>query len=176
MLFAGDILLGFKLKSITSMGIAAKYNSVVSHVEPIVNSQGNSVRADFYRVKYANVSDFFDGKHRVWIIRPTKDFTNAERRLWVETAMAKVGKLYDFNYFRYIVNWFPSAKIDNYWNCAEVVLDCYQTIGRYEDMVMVRTNPYVFEILAQSGDFTTVFHAKAPTKADFEELLLPSSL
>lgn len=174
MLFAGDILLGYKLKSITSMGIAAKYNAEVSHVEPIINSKGDSIKASFYRVKYNNIGEYFDGKHRVWIIRPTKDYTRAESRLWVETALAKVGKFYDFNYFRYIVNWFPSASEDNYWNCAEVALDCFQTIGRYEDMNMPRVNPYVFEILAQSGDFTTVFHAKAPTQEDFQKLLLPS--
>ena len=143
---------------------------MVCHVEPIINSHGDSIRATFPFCKRANLRTFFNGNYIVKVIRPTMEYTSREQLVWLDTVNSKVGK--PFNWFRKLNN---CVCPENFWTGAEVALEGLHSIGRYEALRKKEVTPYVFEILANSTDFEIIYQSKYPRNFDFEKLLGPVS-
>lgn len=164
-----------------SEGISGATFSKFSHIEPILNSQGDSIDATFPKIKRSNISQYFDGKHRVRIIRPLPSplfgkediypllcsppplsflfkrvaLNQLELEGWYVNCIKKIGKWY--NLFKR--------------NCASVCFDADRAVGRLMGVSIKTPTPEMHNLLAEVGcEFEIVYDAYKPNKEDFKKL------
>lgn len=143
---------GFRwISELISGGTFSKF----SHGEPILNAQGDSIDATIPKIKRSNISKYFDGKHRVRILRPLKALNQFELEGWYVNCIKKEGKWY--NLFKR--------------NCAGTIYDADKAIGLLNVTQKVVT-PQMYNLLAEAGClFEVVYDAYKPDMNDFKKLM-----
>lgn len=144
---------GFRpLSELISGATFSKY----SHAEPILNEKGDSIDATWPRVKRSNIDKYFDGRHRVKILRPIHKMDKSQEAAWLTCCIMKVGKWY------------------NLWhrNCAGVVYDADRLVGILGLIKQEVFTPQMYLVFADGGCvFETIFEAECPTEEDFKKLV-----
>ncbi len=164
-----------KMGDFISEGMAGKTVSDFSHSMPIVDSLGTLVSAEFPKVRYRDVRDFFNGRYRVEIIRPVRPYTPEELHIWCETAHAKVGKWYDvLSILGNLSN--KGWEHRDMWQCAEICLDSCQAIGRLTCIPLRKAEPKTFETLTCEGPFYSIGKWYKPGRSEYLELMKEATM
>lgn len=139
MIKIGDKVLTKQIKGIgkiISESICWWTNSSYSHIVSILSSEGIVLDATFPKPLKRNLSHYFDGNHRICIIRPVPKFTKVDTLKFLNAAdtvfklidTKKIG--YDLtSYVGYIFN--KKIQDKELFNCSESALFCDQFAGRF---------------------------------------------
>ena len=167
MLKCGDRLLVKKIKGwkLIPEIICWWTDSKYSHIEPIYRENGDSVDASFPKLIESNIGKYFDGMHRVMLIRPVVAFDDVK---WRTNLADCIGKGYDLlSYLGFVFN--KNIQDKAKYNCSELVLllDRSACILRDYDSYIRPESYYDFAI---AGMFEIVFQKDFADMNDFNKL------
>jgi len=170
MLQIGDVIIVKRFGNPISEAITV-WSKMFSHVEPVIDANGSTVEATVPKIRFGHISNYFQGKHRVAVLRPAIPLNDDERRKFVITACDMVGRWYDvWSLIGHVIN--KRLQKAEYYNCAELTLQCFKSIGRLTQLPIDIIKPSHFFVLACGGFFRTVFYKVRPTKIDYEKLMM----
>ena len=180
MIQAGDLVLIKKITGFHFMqeGICWWLNSKHSHAEGILTEDGysmnftmkfNKTKMQFYHTHVHNIEIYFQGHHRITILRPT-GITKEQQDKFVNSLLNKVGTKYALlEYLGFLSN----KVIDDptKWHCCSGTLQAYHDAGMFLKRNMDFISPASFEEWSCFPQiFEIIFDKDKPTEEDFINL------
>ncbi len=169
MICPGDIFLskpvmGFRL---VQEAICWWTDSGYSHAEIAIDNLGNSIDFRWPTTASSNVLRYFDGKHRVLILRPVFTF---DPRILERSLTSKLGAKYALReYLGFVTN--KRIADSGQWHCGSGNLAAYQDAGGLVMADRFFVTPQTFVRYAEAGAFEVVARLFGPDPADFKGMV-----
>jgi hypothetical protein len=137
-----------------------------SHIEPVIESNGDSVDVTYPKIKHSNINKYFNGNYRVLLLRPVHTFN---RNVWIAEIKAQIGMDYDLLSFAgFALN--KNIQNKKSYNCAELVLMADKQAGMLVKRELKFITPQSYFEYAIAGEFEMVFWRDCPVMNDFKIL------
>lgn len=143
-------------------------NSRYSHIEPIVHHDGTSLNITWPRHKWNNIGSYFDGRHRVVLLRPLPLFNRGQVRAWVKMVrnLKRDYGAYDLKSFLGFLLNKPIEERRSVF-CSEGTLMADHAAGFLLRRDYLFVTPESYHEFMIAGAFRKIFDMDRPTREDF---------
>lgn len=129
-------------------------NSKFSHIEPILDSAGNSIDVTVPTIKKSNIRKYLNGDYRVVVIRPVQPIPDLGA--WIMAGHDVLGVRYDLlSYIGYLIN--KPIQGRKTFNCSEATFYMDQKAGLFKAAQNLFISPQTYADFTVAGMFTVIY-------------------